>query len=134
MTSPRNGVDTPLANSFVTAARPIPPEAEGAKRARSASEAFLYRRLETLRETSGRFQMKRRLTNCVPWLGQEWKSIPLCADSRLVVESDGSQHLAGTRLCTGVTGARISYLQENGYLVLRYTRLSLAERALVQWR
>ena len=53
----RDGVDAPLANLFVTAARPIPPEAEGAKRARSASEAFLYRRLETLRETRGRFQM-----------------------------------------------------------------------------
>src|SRR2546426_4123138 len=41
----RDGVDTPLANLFVTAARPIPPEVEGANRARSASEAFLYRRL-----------------------------------------------------------------------------------------
>jgi hypothetical protein len=36
-----DGVDTPLATLFVTAAHPIPPEAEGAKRARSASEAFL---------------------------------------------------------------------------------------------
>jgi len=57
----RDGVDTPLANLFVTAARPIPPEAEGANRARSASEAFLYRRLETLPETRGRFQVNADL-------------------------------------------------------------------------
>jgi hypothetical protein len=57
----RDGVDTPLANLFVTATRAIPPEAEGAERARSASEAFLYRRLETLRETRGRFHMNADL-------------------------------------------------------------------------
>jgi superfamily II DNA or RNA helicase len=53
----RGGVDAPLANLFVSAARPIPPEVEGANRARSASEAFLYRRLETLPETRGRLQL-----------------------------------------------------------------------------
>ena len=53
----RDGVDTPLATLFVTAARPIPPEVEGANRARSASEAFLYRRAET-RE---RFQLNADL-------------------------------------------------------------------------
>src|SRR5205085_12486749 len=37
----RDGVDAPLGNLFVTAARPIPPDAEGAHLARSASEAFL---------------------------------------------------------------------------------------------
>jgi hypothetical protein len=57
----RDGVDTPLANLFVTAARAIPPEAEDAKRAPSASEAFLYRRLETLPETRGRFQLNTDL-------------------------------------------------------------------------
>lgn len=43
----RDGVDSPLASLFVHAARPVPPDAEGAQRARSASEAFLFRRLET---------------------------------------------------------------------------------------
>ncbi|MGH2437650.1 MAG: DEAD/DEAH box helicase, partial [bacterium] len=37
----RDGVDAPLATLFVTAARPTPPEVDGANRARSASEAFL---------------------------------------------------------------------------------------------
>ncbi|HOF47645.1 MAG TPA: hypothetical protein PLY00_07320 [Verrucomicrobiota bacterium] len=44
----RDGVDTPLANLFVHAARTPLPEAEGIDRARSASEAFLYHRLGTL--------------------------------------------------------------------------------------
>jgi superfamily II DNA or RNA helicase len=47
----RDGVDTPLASLFVHTARTMPEDAEGVTRARSATEAFLYRRLETLRET-----------------------------------------------------------------------------------
>jgi hypothetical protein len=50
----RDGVDTPLANLFFHAARSPSPDAEGASRARRASEAFLYRRLETLPEITGR--------------------------------------------------------------------------------
>jgi len=56
----RDGVNSPLANLFVHAARPTPPDAEGADRARSATEAFLYRRLETLPETKGRFRLNLR--------------------------------------------------------------------------
>jgi superfamily II DNA or RNA helicase len=44
----REGVDVPLANLFAGAARRVSPETAGATRARSASEAFLYRRLETI--------------------------------------------------------------------------------------
>ncbi|MGH9382948.1 MAG: DEAD/DEAH box helicase family protein [Vicinamibacterales bacterium] len=47
----RDGIDAPLAGLFVGAAQAVPPEAEGVSRARSATEAFLYRRLETLEET-----------------------------------------------------------------------------------
>ena len=53
----RDGVDTPLASLFVHAARTVHPDADGADRARSATEAFLYRRLETLPETKGRFRV-----------------------------------------------------------------------------
>ena len=63
----RDGVDTPLANLFVNAVKPSLPEATGVERARSASEAFLYRRLETLPETKGRFQLNVRRANCVRW-------------------------------------------------------------------
>jgi superfamily II DNA or RNA helicase len=44
----RDGVDTPLGDLFVCAAHSIEAEAEGADRARSATEKFLYRRLETI--------------------------------------------------------------------------------------
>ena len=57
----RDGVDTPLANLFVNAARPVPQAIDGANRARSASEAFLYRRLETLPEMRGRFEVNADL-------------------------------------------------------------------------
>ena len=121
----RDGVDTPLANLFVTAARPIPPEAEGAKRARSASEAFLYRRLETLRETRGRFQMNADLPIAFDGWGRMEIDL-LCADSRLVVEVDGAQHLADP-VAYRRDRRKDQLLQENGYLVLRYLAEDLAK-------
>src|SRR5258708_35481842 len=56
----RDGLDTPLANLFVQAA-PVAPELEGASRARSATEAFLYRRLETVARQEGRFLLEVEL-------------------------------------------------------------------------
>ena len=121
----RDGVDTPLANLFVTAARPIPPEAEGAKRARSASEAFLYRRLETLPETRGRFQLNADLP--IPFDGFGRMEIDLlCADSRVVVEIDGAQHLADP-VAYRRDRRKDQLLQENGYLVVRYLAEDLAK-------
>jgi superfamily II DNA or RNA helicase/very-short-patch-repair endonuclease len=121
----RDGVDTPLGNLFVTAARPIPPEAEGAKRARSASEAFLYRRLETLQETRGRFQMNADLPIAFDGWGRMEIDL-LCADSRLVVEVDGAQHLADP-VAYRRDRRKDQLLQENGYLVLRYLAEDLAK-------
>ena len=121
----RDGVDTPLANLFVTAARPIPPEAEGAKRARSASEAFLYRRLETLPETRGRFQLNADLPIAFDGWGRMEIDL-LCADSRLVVEIDGAQHLADP-VAYRRDRRKDQLLQENGYLVLRYLAEDLAK-------
>jgi very-short-patch-repair endonuclease len=121
----RDGVDTPLANLFVTAAHPIPPEAEGAKRARSASEAFLYRRLETLPETRGRFQLNPDLP--IPFDGFGRMEIDLlCADSRIVVEIDGGQHLVDP-VAYRRDRRKDQLLQENGYLVLRYLAEDLAK-------
>lgn len=84
---------TPLADLFVHATRPPSREAEGANRARSASEAFLSRRLETLPQTAGRFRLNVEL----PIAFDAWGHLEvdfLCADSRVVVELDGAQHLA----------------------------------------
>jgi very-short-patch-repair endonuclease len=121
----RDGVDTPLANLFVTAARPIPSEAEGVKRARSASEAFLYRRLETLRDTRGRFQVNADLPIAFDGWGRMEIDL-LCADSRLVVEIDGPQHLADP-VAYRRDRRKDQLLQENGYLVLRYLAEDLAK-------
>jgi superfamily II DNA or RNA helicase len=57
----QDGVDSPLANLFVHATVVRAPDAEGADRARSATEGFLYRRLETLAETAGRFRLNAEL-------------------------------------------------------------------------
>lgn len=51
----RDGVDEPLAKLFVHAARKVDEAAEGVQRARSASEAFLFQRLETLPESVADF-------------------------------------------------------------------------------
>jgi hypothetical protein len=121
----RDGVDTPLANLFVTAARPIPPEADGASRARSASEAFLYRRLETLPETRGRFLVNADLPIAFDGWGRMEVDL-LCADSRVVVEVDGAQHLADP-VAYRRDRRKDQLLQENGYLVLRFLAEDLAK-------
>ena len=78
----RDGVDAPLASLFVHAARTVPPDAEGADRARSATEAFLYRRLETLAETKGRFRLNVAAADRVRWCGTAGGRSPVRGCSR----------------------------------------------------
>jgi len=90
----RDGVDAPLAHLFVHAARSVTPDCEGIERARSASEAFLYRRLETLPETAGLFSLNSELP--IPFDGWGHMEVDLlCADSRIAIELDGAQHREG---------------------------------------
>jgi very-short-patch-repair endonuclease len=121
----RDGVDVPLANLFVTAARPIPPEAEGANRARSASEAFLYRRLETLPETRGRFHLNTDVPIAFDGFGRMEIDL-LCADSCVVIEVDGAQHLVDP-VAYRRDRRKDQLLQENGYLVLRFLAEDVAK-------
>lgn len=114
----RDGVDTPLASLFVHAARTVAPEAEGADRARSATEAFLYRRLETLAEIKGRFRLNVALPIAFDGLGRLEVDL-LCADARVAVELDGPQHLADA-VAYRRDRRKDQLLQENGYLVLRF--------------
>jgi len=114
----RDGVDSPLANLFVFAVRTVTPEAEGADRARSASEAFLYHRLETLSQTAGRFRLNDELP--IPFDGRGKMEVDfLCADARVAVELDGEQHLSDADAYRR-DRRKDQLLQENGYFVLRF--------------
>src|SRR5438552_15333579 len=120
----RDGVDAPLATLFVHVARAVPADAEGADRARSATEAFLYRRLETLPATKGRFELNAALP--IAFAGSGTLEVDLlCADARVAVEVDGAQHLADpAAYCRDRRKDQL--LQENGYLVLRFLADDLA--------
>jgi very-short-patch-repair endonuclease len=111
-------VDAPLGNLFVHATRSLHPEAKGVDRARSATEAFLYRRLETLPETVGKFRLNTELP--IPFDGRGRMEVDLCcAEARLAVELDGPQHLADPDAYRR-DRRKDSLLQENGYFVLRF--------------
>jgi very-short-patch-repair endonuclease len=121
-----DGVDVPLANLFVHAARTLAPEAEGAARARSASEAFLYRRLQTLPETAGRFRLNVDLP--IPFAGQGRMEVDfLCEEARLVIELDGGQHL-GDAEAYRRDREKDAALQEHGYFVMRFLCEDLGKR------
>jgi hypothetical protein len=96
----------------------VPPDAEGTSRARSATEAFLYRRLQTLPETKGRFGVNIALPIAFDGLGRLEVDL-LCDDVRLAVELDGAQHLADPAAYRR-DRRKDQLLQENGYLVLRF--------------
>jgi superfamily II DNA or RNA helicase/very-short-patch-repair endonuclease len=114
----RDGVDLPLANMFVHAARSMPASAEGADRARSATEAFLYQRLHTLPETSGRFRLNAELPIAFDGWGKMEVDL-LCAEARLAIELDGDQHLADPDAYRR-DRRKDALLQEDGYFVLRF--------------
>ena len=114
----RDGIDSPLASLFVHVARSVPPDAEGAARARSATEAFLYRRLETLTETRGRFVVNAKLPIVFDGFGTLEADL-LCADDHLAIELDGAQHLADP-VAYRRDRRKDQLLQENGYFVLRF--------------
>jgi very-short-patch-repair endonuclease len=115
-----DGVDPPLANLFVEASQ------GGTDRARSASELFLFRRLETLAGTAGRFRLNVRLP--IPFDGWGRMEVDLlCADALIAVELDGEQHLAGVEAYRRDRRKDL-LLQENGYLVLRFLAEDVGKR------
>ena len=120
------GVDAPLANLFVHVAKTVLPDSEGIDRARSATEAFLYRRLETLPETSRRFRLNARLP--IPFDGRGQMEVDLLyAAGRIAVELDGAQHLANADAYRRARRKGL-LLQENGYFVLRFLAEDVGKR------
>jgi very-short-patch-repair endonuclease len=114
----RDGVDVPLASLFVHVARSPDDNAEGEDRARSASEAFLFRRLQTLPGTSGRFRLNVKLPIAFDGAGEMEVDL-LCAQSGVVIELDGAQHLADAEAYRR-DRRKDTLLQQNGYFVLRF--------------
>ena len=114
----RDGVDTPLANLFTHVARSIAPEADGIERARSATEAFLYRRLQTLPQTAGRFLLNAELP--IPFNGHGSMEIDLlCMEAQLAIELDGAQHLDSPEAYRRDRRKDL-LLQQHGCFVLRF--------------
>ncbi len=110
----RDGVDAPLGNLFVSAARTNNDE----NRARSASEAFLFKRLESLPETVGLFRLNTKLA--IPFDGWSEMEIDLfSADLKLAIEIDGPQHLVDPAAYRR-DRRKGALLQQSGFLVLRF--------------
>lgn len=114
----RDGVDALLGNLFVHATRAPQRDAQGEDRARSATEAFLYRRLETLFATRGKFRLNAELP--IPFNEQGRMEVDLlCAEKRLAIELDGPQHLSDPGAYRR-DRSKDALLQEHGYFVLRF--------------
>jgi very-short-patch-repair endonuclease len=124
-----DGVDSPLANLFVYAACCKPEEntiawsrsasiKDEQTGARSATEAFLYQRLETLETTKGRFHLNVALP--IPFDGYGTMEVDVfCEEARLVIEIDGPHHFLGHEAYRR-DRRKDALLQENGYFVLRF--------------
>ncbi len=122
----RDGVTVSLADLFLHAARPFAPDAEGADRARSASEAFLFRRLETLSQTRGLFRLNAELP--IPFDNAGKMEVDfLCAEFRLIIELDGSQHL-GDAEAFRRDRRKDALLQRHRYFVLRFLAEDVGNR------
>ncbi|MCC7375098.1 MAG: DEAD/DEAH box helicase family protein [Verrucomicrobiales bacterium] len=114
----RDGVDATLGRLFVGATDAPSAHAEGVARARSAAEAFLFRRLETLPATRGRFRLNASLP--IPFDNQGRMEIDLLdLDAKVAIEIDGLQHLSDPAAYRR-DRRKDALLQENGYLVLRF--------------
>jgi len=131
-----DGVDSPLARLFVCVTRQpekntiegsggISPEDE-VSRARSATEAFLFRRLETLAPTGGRFKLNLALP--ILFDGHGTMEVDLvCPEARLAIELDGPHHLSGADAYRRDRRKDL-LLQENGYFVLRFLAEDVGKR------
>jgi superfamily II DNA or RNA helicase/very-short-patch-repair endonuclease len=121
----RDGVDRPLAQLFVHATTTPDAGAEGAARARSASEAFFYRRLESLPDLTGIFRLNAMLPIAFDDRSQMEVDF-LAVDARLVIEIDGGQHL-GDAEAWRRDRRKDAALQANGYFVLRFLTADLGQ-------
>ncbi|MCC5848086.1 MAG: DUF559 domain-containing protein [Verrucomicrobia bacterium] len=115
----RDGIATPLAKLFVdtTSVHELK-ELKDIQRARSAAEAFLFERLQTLPETRDRFRLNHRLP--IPFQGYPHMEVDfLCVEKKLVIELDGPEHFNREEAYRR-DRKKDMLLQENGYRILRF--------------
>ena len=114
----RDGVDKPLAALFHNAAHEWSADGQDVCKARSASEAFLYRRLASIEHTAGRFELNAELP--IPFDGLGKMEVDLLdREARIAIEIDGGQHLDDPDAYRR-DRRKDQLLQENGYFVLRF--------------
>ena len=113
-----DGVDAALASLFVVASTTVADDADGVERARSAAEAFLFQRLETLAETRGRFVLNDKLPIA---FGKSafLECDLLCRSLSIAIEIDGAQHLDCAEAYRR-DRRKDMLLQEAGYFVMRF--------------
>jgi very-short-patch-repair endonuclease len=117
----QDGVDEPLAELFVHATQ----HTDNMTRARSASEAFLYKRLESLDHTKGYFQLNVELA--IPFNQRSGMEVDfLCEPLKLVIELDGSQHLKDEAAWRSDRRKDL-LLQRNNYLVMRFLTTDISK-------
>lgn len=122
----QDGVDTELADLFVHVARDFEHDSTGVERARSASEAFLYHRLQSLTATADRFELNVQLS--IPFDGWGNMEVDLLErKSRLVVELDGGHHFADKDAYRR-DRRKDALLQQHGYFVLRFLVEDIGKR------
>ncbi|MFI0348584.1 MAG: DEAD/DEAH box helicase family protein [Chthoniobacterales bacterium] len=122
----RDGFDLELATQFTHLSSNSPEDNIDIDRARSATEAFLYRRLESLPETARRFQLNIKLP--IPFDNLSSMEIDLlCVDAKIAIEIDGAQHL-GDAEAYRRDRRKDLLLQENGYTVLRFLAEDVGKR------
>ena len=122
----RDGVDAKAADLFLELAQELTSDEMDAQRVRSASEAFLFRRLQDRQSTRDRFRLNARLP--IPVGRLDCMEVDfLDAGARLVIELDGPQHLADLEAYRR-DRQKDALLQEHGYLVLRFLAEDLGAR------
>jgi superfamily II DNA or RNA helicase/very-short-patch-repair endonuclease len=122
----RDGVDIPLAGLFLEASRTSSSgDRDGQGEARSASEAFFHRRLESHPQLAGFFQMNTRLE--IPFGDRCFMEVDFLAPRlRLAIELDGDQHL-GDAAAWRRDRHKDRLLQEHGWMVLRFLASDLTK-------
>ncbi len=117
----QDGVDEPLADLFVHAAMPI----KDTNRARSASEAFLFKRFESLDATRGQFRLNVELP--IPFNQRGSMEVDfICEPLKLVIELDGLQHLQDETAWRSDRQKDL-LLQRHNYCVMRFLTTDISK-------